>query len=93
MSLSKRLHQLYQDKLLNPLYRRRLNNILTTLHQNTMTFVNPIEEVYAEAAQSVNEDQQAMDSKANRIRFGIDTIESLEEKKREERLREERERH
>jgi hypothetical protein len=63
MSLAKRLHQLYQDKLLNPLYRRRLNDYLTTLHQNTM-----------------NSEEN------DKIRFGQDTIESLEEKKRKEEI-------
>ena len=60
MSIAKKLHQLYQDKYLQPIYRRRLNEYLSTFHQNI---------------------QQAED---NRITFGKDTIESLEEKQRTE---------
>jgi hypothetical protein len=60
MSIAKRLHQLYQDKYLQPIYRRRLNSYLSTLQQNTM------------------------EAEDNRITFGKDTIESLEEKKRQD---------
>ncbi len=67
MSLAKRLHQLYQDKLLNPLYRRRLNHLLSTLHQNTMTSDKVISGTL---------------KPGETIVFGRDTIESLEEKKR-----------
>jgi hypothetical protein len=76
MSIAKRLHQLYQDKYLQPIYRRRLNDILSTLHQNTMKSKSQLRREAIMKSGTLRE--------AETIVFGETTLEALEEKRRKE---------